>query len=81
MGSEAFDREGAAIRAFGAPLMAACLLLSACGSEDATAKQQSGLAPDFHLTDVNTASKRYDQSVSPRDYLGQISVWYFGHST
>jgi hypothetical protein len=39
------------------------------------------IAPDFHLLDVNTASKSYGQSVSPRDYLGQVSAWYFGHAT
>lgn len=37
--------------------------------------------PDFHLVDENPASARYKQQVSPRDYLGQVSAWYFGHST
>ncbi|MCO6439259.1 MAG: hypothetical protein J5J06_19380 [Phycisphaerae bacterium] len=37
--------------------------------------------PDFSLTDVNPASARTQQPVSPRDYLGQVSAWYFGHST
>ncbi|MEM7317023.1 MAG: hypothetical protein AAF497_28150 [Planctomycetota bacterium] len=36
---------------------------------------------DFLLADVNTTSARYDDSVSPRDYMGQVSGWYFGHST
>ena len=37
--------------------------------------------PDFSLGDVNPNSSRYQEIVSPRDYLGEISVWYFGHST
>ena len=37
--------------------------------------------PDFHLTDVNSASSRYNQTISPRDYLQQVSAWYFGHAT
>lgn len=37
--------------------------------------------PDFAVPDVNPASPRFSQDVSPRDYLGQISAWYFGHST
>ena len=37
--------------------------------------------PDFSVVDVNAESARYLQAVSPRDYLGQVSAWYFGHST
>ena len=37
--------------------------------------------PDFSLPDVNPNSARYQENVSPRDYLGQVSAWYFGHST
>ena len=36
---------------------------------------------DFSAEDVNPQSLRYQQPVSPRDYLGQVSAWYFGHST
>ena len=36
---------------------------------------------DFSITDVNPDSARYGDAVSPRDYLGQVSAWYFGHST
>ena len=39
------------------------------------------MVPDFTLTDVNLTSSSYDQPVSPRDYLGQVSGWYFGHAT
>lgn len=37
--------------------------------------------PDFSVVDENPNSARYREDVSPRDYLGQISAWYFGHST
>ena len=39
------------------------------------------IVPDFSLTDVNPTSSRYNEAISPRDYLGGISAWYFGHST
>jgi hypothetical protein len=37
--------------------------------------------PDFGLMDLNPTSPTYNQSVSPRDYLGEVSAWYFGHAT
>lgn len=37
--------------------------------------------PEFAVADVNPSSPRYNSDVSPRDYLGQISAWYFGHAT
>jgi hypothetical protein len=37
--------------------------------------------PDFQLTDINPASARFGETVSPRDYQSQVSAWYFGHST
>jgi len=37
--------------------------------------------PDFSLTDVNPNSPTSGQAVSPRDYLEQVSAWYFGHAT
>jgi hypothetical protein len=36
---------------------------------------------DFHLLDVNESSATFNQRVSPRDYLGQVTGWYFGHAT
>lgn len=41
----------------------------------------AAVVPDFHLVDENPASATYKQLVSPRDYLGQVSAWYFGHAT
>ncbi len=39
-----------------------------------------GLAPDFELTDTNPASATYLQPVSPRDFVGRVSAWYFGNA-
>ncbi len=39
------------------------------------------MVPDFALMDVNSTSSTYGQPVSPRDYLQQVSGWYFGHAT
>ncbi len=50
---------------------------TAADAADATAT----IVPDFALTDENPASSTYQDSVSPRDYLGQVSAWYFGHAT
>jgi hypothetical protein len=33
---------------------------------------------DFSLTDANTTSPSGGQEVSPRDFLNQVSGWYFG---
>jgi hypothetical protein len=37
--------------------------------------------PDFHLVDDNPASPSAGATISPRDFLGGVSAWYFGHST
>ena len=39
------------------------------------------IAPDFSLIDQNTASPTVGLAVSPSDYLGRVSGWYFGHAT
>ena len=36
--------------------------------------------PDFHLPDVNPHSPRHGAVVSPRDYLLQVSAYYFGEA-
>ncbi|MGI9239969.1 MAG: hypothetical protein ACR2RV_04165 [Verrucomicrobiales bacterium] len=33
---------------------------------------------DFSIVDVNPTSPRYETPVSPRDYLHQVSGYYFG---
>ena len=50
--------------------------LTACGSS-----ALEGPVPSFALTDVNPASATFDTEVSPEDYAGSVSAWYFGHST
>ena len=35
----------------------------------------------FSLEDVNPTSATYGQMVSPADFAGQTSAWYFAHST
>ena len=36
---------------------------------------------EFALLDVNTTSPTYGAVINPRDYLGQVSAYYFGHAT
>jgi len=37
--------------------------------------------PDFALVDLNPNSTRAGELVSPRDYLEQVSGWYFTHAS
>jgi len=46
-----------------------------------TIQPSADALPDFSLPDVNAASARLGETVSPREYLGQVSAWYFGHAT
>lgn len=39
------------------------------------------VVPDFSLVDVNATSSRFNENISPRDYTGGVSAWYFGHAT
>jgi hypothetical protein len=50
-------------------------LVAGFGAECFAAAQP---VPDFHLPDVNTNSVRFNSSVSPRDYVLQVSGYYFG---
>jgi len=71
-------------RLVGATLAAAVVLGLASGCKDEVPSPTLLLgeeAPDFSLPDVNPNSARYNQLVSPRDYRGVVSGWYFGHST
>ena len=43
--------------------------------------EAADIAPDFSLVDLNPGSPTYNREVSPRDYLGGVSVWMFGYST
>ena len=52
----------------------ACLLFTAVTVTSLSAQA----VPDFQLPDVNPKSPRYDTEVSPRDYMLQVSGYYFG---
>lgn len=62
-------------------LIAALMTLIGCGGDTTGGVLSTDAMPDFSAVDVNANSPRYQEAVSPRDYLGQISAWYFGHST
>lgn len=36
---------------------------------------------DFSMPDVNPASSTFNRSLSPRDFLGDVTAWMFGYST
>ena len=58
------------------------ILAAACssGSTPPPAAEPQ-VVPDFLLADVNPTSDTYNNEVSPRDALGQISAWYFASGT
>ena len=56
-------------------------LAGLAGCDGDPARPTTHHLPDFALTDVNPNSVTAGQSVSPRDYLGKVSAWYFGHAT
>ena len=37
--------------------------------------------PDFILQDINPTSSTFSNDISPRDYLNEVSGWYFIRST
>ncbi len=59
--------------------------LAACGGGGGGGSGGGGLptevVADFHLPDVNPNSATFGGEVSPRDHLGRVSAWYFGHAT
>ncbi len=67
------------------PLLAlGLILLAGCDDKRSTMPLDPGpgpVMPDFAIVDVNPNSATYDQTVSPRECIGQISCWYFGHAT
>lgn len=58
------------------------LLAVGCSDDDkGTGPPAVSAVPDFSLQDVNPNSTTREQMVSPRQYEGKISAWYFGHAT
>ncbi|MCK6530825.1 hypothetical protein L6R50_25795 [Myxococcota bacterium] len=51
------------------------------GEAEVVIASAADLAPDFDLEDLNPSSPRFGDVVSPRDYLGMVSGWYFAHAT
>lgn len=77
-----FDRKaGRAERATRASARA--LRLRAAWNEIARAERKLGFGPkpDFALADVNPSSSSFGRTVTPRDFLGKVSAYYFGYST
>lgn len=66
--------------------LAGVLVLAGCGGTETTAPPGNMQPPvtkaaAFNLQDVNATSPTFGMSVSPRDQLGKVSAWYFGHAT
>ena len=51
------------------------------GGETTDDGNHDGIPADFSIMDLNPSSATYQQALSPRDYLDQVSVWLFGWST
>ena len=67
-------------------LIAAVVVLFAlgqagCGSGTLTQPKQYDRMPDFSLMDTNPNSATGGKNVSPRQYVGSVTAWYFGFST
>jgi hypothetical protein len=77
----------AALRLTRALTIAAFSLLLFAGCDDSKKSTDPSddntgeLMPDFSIQDVNPNSATHDQTISPRQYIGGISCWYFGHAT
>lgn len=56
-------------------------LAAAAGCKDDSPVLPGTEVPDFSLQDVNPNSARQNEFISPGDYMGQVSAWYFGHAT
>ena len=66
----------------GVPALLVVLIAFGCGEDSTTAPIAPGTrVPDFSLPDVNPNSPTACTDVSPRDYEGKVSAWYFGHAT
>ena len=61
--------------------LAGAVVVSLALLAGSSAANSAEIMPDFSLIDVNSTSATYNRPVSPRDYLKQVSAWYFGYAT
>lgn len=60
----------------------AAVALTGCGDDSGTGPgTENPVMADFSLLDVNPNSATTGSNLSPRQYLGQVSAWYFGAAT
>ncbi len=76
------------LRPLASLVLALAVTAAGCGGDDTsgptpTPPGQPGpdAVADVSVPDVNDTSPRFGELVSPRDYLGKVSAWYFGHAT
>ena len=65
----------------GVATLIGCNSFIAVVDSDGGDQPDDAVMPDFAVVDVNAESPRFQEIVSPRDYLGEISAWYFGAAT
>lgn len=59
----------------------AAVTLVACSAPMLPPVVPGEVVADFSLRDENPASTTSGQQVSPRDFEGKVTGWYFGHSS
>ena len=58
------------------------LLFASLGAGCTASSPLDGEAvPEFELVDLNPTSPTAGEVISPSDFRGQVSAWYFTHST
>ena len=62
-------------------VLALASALVSCSHKDPVRPAAGQPMPDFSLVDQNPASATAGKAVSPRQFLGKVSAWYFGHAT
>ena len=64
------------------PLLTATLFAAVCGA--AAPRADAQVMADFSMPEINTTSLRRavtDKAISPRDYIHQVTAWYFASET
>lgn len=74
-----------AVRTLGLLLSLALLAFAACDDDAPSEPKSPAAGPNavaaFSLPDLNPNSPSLGDTISPRDYLGRVSCWYFGAAT